>query len=130
MSLDAHALSLEYVFARLNNAEIGGRGHSWDADTWRIGDPKEIAKVLTQTAASIERRVNALRGPESNGSVKARVRVAVDGMRAVAEDLSRSSVDTTASDRRISVNQDTITNWGLVLAALEMTAALFDQAEE
>ncbi|NYI02854.1 hypothetical protein [Cupriavidus plantarum] len=88
------ATSIEYAFAKLLGNEIGARGTVFDADIFRAGREKDLARVLGKAADALEARVNRLSFPEPAtlaGGSKARIDVAVARLRRIAGVLSTST---------------------------------------
>lgn len=91
MSFDA--VSIEYAFANLIGNPIGARGTSHDADVFRGGEAKSLSFALSEAIDALEAKVNALKfDPEESqpGGTKARLDVAIDRLKRIAETMSKS----------------------------------------
>ena len=91
--MEFDAVSIEYAFARLLGDDIGARGTCHDADFFRSGNLKQIAKALEKAADSIEFKVNSFTFDASEiepGGAKARLGVAIGRIRKIASKMSSS----------------------------------------
>jgi hypothetical protein len=90
------AVSIEYAFAYLLQEHLGERGTPNDADVFRSGDPASLAKVIEASADALEKRIGSIKfdpiESESGGS-KARLGVAIRGLKSIAKDMRSTSTD-------------------------------------
>ena len=114
------AVSIEYAFARLNGAPIGGRGTSHDADVFRGGNPVSLSEALSEAIDAIEERVGVIDfTPEDlePGGSKARLDVAISRLRVIAKTMSLS---------RLAEPQDY--HWEIIGCLISTITSLLEKA--
>lgn len=92
MSFDA--TSIEYAFAKLIGNPTGARGTSHDADVFRSGNPKSLAKALSDAADALEEKVKSVQfalADTEPGGAKARIDVAISRLHKIADGMSKSA---------------------------------------
>jgi hypothetical protein len=119
MSFDA--VDIEYAFATMVGSSIGARGTDHDADVFRAGDPKELAKALKNAVNALRERVGAISFDLSEsdaGEAKARLDVAINRLEDLSDDLA-SQKDKEPFDY----------HWEIIGALISMVASLLETLE-
>lgn len=92
--MEFDALSIEHSFARLIGSRIGDRGTVHDADVFRSGRAKDLAKALGKAVDALEKQANALKWASQAtepGGPKARLDVSISQLRRIATRMSSSN---------------------------------------
>ena len=119
--MDFDAVSIEYAFAKLVGDPIGARGTAHDADVFRVGNPKSLAKALDQAANAIEKRTKSITFSSSEveaGGARARLNVAIGQLRAVAEGMAKA--------KHAQLNYY---DWEVIGSLISITTALIEHLE-
>jgi hypothetical protein len=93
MSTPFDAVSVEYAFARLAGASIGGRGTPHDADVFRGGNPASLAGALDEAISAIGKRIATVTwtaADQQPGGAKARLDVALSRLQKISKSMSTS----------------------------------------
>lgn len=116
------AVSIEYAFAKMVGDEIGARGTDHDADTFRSGRPKNLAKALRGMVDALDTRFNKLSLPEQlmqSGECGARLSVAISRLGRFADQLAERKND-----------EPDDYHWEIIGSLVSVIAALFDYLEQ
>jgi hypothetical protein len=116
------AVDIENAFARLVGGQVGGRGTSHDADTFRSGKPKNLSKALRSGVKALDKRFKKLSLPEHlmrPGECGARLSVAIKSLGEFADQLEKRGND-----------EPNDYHWEIIGSLVSVIAALFDYIEQ
>lgn len=91
-SIMAPVDSIEHKFAIIFGEQIGKRGEIYDADVFRAGNMKSIAKVVKKFVDITKRRISKIKfnkEDEQNGGIKARLDVTIKSLEDLADKISK-----------------------------------------
>lgn len=115
------AVSIEHAFAKLVGNPTGARGTSHDADVFRGGNPRSLAKALSDAADALEERIKSIQFAPADmepGGAKARIDVAISRLRKIASTMSMS----------VTVSRENY-HWEIVGCLVSTIAALLEKAK-
>ncbi|EMB6251751.1 TPA: hypothetical protein SMI48_003029 [Serratia marcescens] len=116
------AVNIETAFARMLGNPVGGRGTDHDADTFRSGRPKNLAKALHGMIEALDARFNNLSLQDQfmqPGECGARLSVAIKRLGKFADQLAERKSD-----------EPDDYHWEIIGSLVSVIAALFDYIEQ
>lgn len=119
MSFDA--VSIEHAFAKLVGNSTGARGTSHDADVFRDGNPKSLAKALTDATNALEEKIKSIQFTVTDtepGGAKAQIDVAISRLQKIANIMEASA----------TVSREDF-HWEIIGCLISTIAALLEKAK-
>jgi len=88
------AVSIEHAFAKLIGNSSGARGTSHDADVFRAGNSKNLAKALSDATNALEEKIKSVQYSTADmepGGAKARIDAAIHQLRKITVSMTKIS---------------------------------------